>query len=541
MTSRTVALLAGGLAAIYVSVRLALLWRFPPHVDEVTFASYVLRGLDNPEARFIALTAGQQPLLPWAGIGIATLGVEPLTSLRLVSFLAGAGTAVAAGWLGYRLGGRQTALASAGFWVLLPLGVVYSVMGLYDPLAAFLIVSALVLQVMLAERPRLDVALLLGVALGLGLLTKLTSIASIALLPASLMLFDWGPTGRARRLGRWLGAVLVALVVAWLLYRLMYLSQFSDDVDEGRAALAYHSLADFLAEPRRWLEANWPSYQAALIGYLTVPGVACVLTGVAKGLRSPGVRALTGLLLLWGVVPIAGAVALADVPFVRWIVIAGPPLVVLGGLGLVTVTCFVVRLASRDQPRLVAPVGIGVVALLLLPAIIWEAHTVAQPAVRPYPGHDDIDYVREWSAGGPWLDLVPEIERRVGSGRALVATAGPGVGYLALALRDNPRVGFVDAETSNDPGALYGLENGRPLPSGPDDLAWRLVRGYDRPRRGIPVTLWQRGVLVDLVFAATPDELRAVIGGSDNDFDAFVEARPAVAAWLNAWYEAQDE
>jgi hypothetical protein len=59
---------------------------------------------------------------------------------------------------------------------------------------------------------------------------------------------------------------------------------------------------------------------------------------------------------------------------------------------------------------------------------------------------------------------------------------------------------------------------------------------YPRPRSGIPTTLYQAVVPYHGKEAATPDELRAAIGGTDADYDAFGHAHPCVGAWEQAWY-----
>ena len=139
-----------GIAFVYAASRAALLWRFPPHVDETLYATWTAAGFDHSASVFVALSRGQQPLLEWLGMGFMQLGAGPLLAVRLVSFFAGLGTLALVGVLGHRLGGRSTALVAGGLFAILPFFLVYSVIGLYDPLATLFVTAAVVLLIRLA-------------------------------------------------------------------------------------------------------------------------------------------------------------------------------------------------------------------------------------------------------------------------------------------------------------------------------------------------------------------------------------------------------
>ena len=477
------------IALIYVGTRAALLWRFPPHIDETLYAIWTAGGFDHSASRFIALSRGQQPLLEWIGIGFMHLGAGPLLAVRLVSFFAGFGTLALVGVLGRRLGGRSTALASSALFAVLPFFLVYSVVGLYDPLATLFVTAAVVLLIRLAERPRLGTALLLGAALGAGLLTKLTTELSFALIPFGALFVDWTPGKRLRRLGTLAGYLAVSVAGALAIYQVLRLSPYYDGLGAARKIFARHSIGTFFQHPGHWLASNGGSYGWALLGYLTVPVIIAIAVGFVHALRAQ--RALAILLGTWAALPLVTAVTLADIPYVRWLDAGMPALVIVGAYGAVEVVGAISRRPWAGGTQTLATVGVA--AALFLPALVWDARTLATPISRPYPGNDDLDYVREASAGGPWLRLVPEL-RRLSHGRPLlVAWSGlEALEPVQLGLRDDPQISLVASDSPESSRARYGYGNGTPLAVPATGPAWRPIRTYTRPRDGVPVTLYER-------------------------------------------------
>ncbi len=529
---------AVGLAAVvvYVIARLALVWRFPPHTDESLFSYWAMIGHDDPAQRFLPLSLGQNPMQEWLGMGLIQLGIEPLTSLRLLSLVGGLVTMGAVAWFARALVGDAAALLAAIVWAVLPFSLVYGVVGVADPLIASLAAVAMVLQYSLARNPRLDVAVVLGIVFGIGMLTKLTMMSAVWLVPLGALLFDWSRDGLGRRLGRWIGALALAGLVAVSMYQVLRLSALWPGLAAAREhALARHGLGVFLDHPGYWIERNWTQYRLAFKGYLTIPVILAATVGLAITLRrTPRV----GLYLLgWIALPLGALVALAGEPFLRWLLVVVPPIIVCAGIGAAEVVAAAMRLAGRRtrlDPRIVA---VAVVVLLVLPSLAWGARTVAHPATREYPSRDDIDLLQAYSAGGPWAAVVDEL--RDVPGPVTVATVGNGLEYLFIALRDRP-VRFVPTIGGDTRDATIGLRNTTDrLPNGPGSMAWRPFRRLERPRNGLTVTLERRGVVVRGRFASTPEQLERLLGGEEA-VNALVRNEPDVGVWIRAWHRAFD-
>jgi hypothetical protein len=167
-------------------------------------------------------------------------------------------------------------------------------------------------------------------------------------------------------------------------------------------------------------------------------------------------------------------------------------------------------------------------AIALFPALLFDARLLLDPTGQPLPRIDDEAYVSGFSAGTPWKTVAGRLRGLAGPGPAVVAAAPFCCGSLPLELRHDRALSIAQSETADVHEALFAIENGIVLPPRSDGMTWHRIWTYERPRGHSPVYLYESGVLVDLEFASTPDELRRLVGGTDADFDGFVAAHPAV-------------
>ena len=531
--ARVIGLGYGAVALIYVASRLLLIWRFPVHVDEATFAQWTLDGHEQGGAAlFRALAGGQQPLLPWLGVALMKLGLEPVTALRFVSFAAGAATLVVVAIFATRLFGSWTGLLAAALYTLVPFTLLYSALGLYDPLATLFITAAMVLQFEHARQPRLDLALALGLVLAGAVLTKLTAYSALYLIPLSALAFDWSRPALPRRLLAWLGGLGLALLLAFVASRVLLLSDLADDLPQAREVLAQNTLGEALSEPGRWVQQNWPAYRNVLHLYLTLPLVVAFAIGLGLLLRR--VPRTGAFLALWIVIPLGGLVLLSSVPFGRWALIIAPQILIVTAYGLLETGRWLIRLERPVRQAALALLA----AVALVPALSFDVRLLTDPVGQRLPRVDDEAYLTGFAAGTPWEAVAERLRQIAGDGPLVVAAAPTCCGVLALDLRHDRAVSIVRAESADVPEALLGLENGVALPPRADGLTWRRIETFERPRGDSPVHLYESGIVVEFEFASTPDDLRRLLGGVDAEFDAFVAARPAVRAWLDAWHRA---
>ncbi len=445
--ARRWARIGGAMAAIiavYLATRLWFVGHFPYFLDEVLYAGFTAQGAESAQKLFVPLTVGQPPLEAWLAIVWVKVGFAPLTAVRLVSVTSGLLTTGVVGLLGKRLAGAAVGWVSAALCVVLPFFVVHDGVGIYEPLVTLIMASALYLQVVYAWRPDLRVATLLGVVLAAGVLTKDSTLPALALLPVSLLCFDWSAHGRAHRLTLWLAgvAVVVGLVVAaeWVLRSSVYYKQLEA---VRRSFLLYpgRSLTSVLNYPLADSRQAWATYRPALIGYVTVPLLAVGVVGAVLAWRDR--LRLTAVLLTWIFVSFMVALLFLATSMPRHVMYVMPPVIVLIAYALVDGA----RWVRRHVRERAIPIVCAATVALLAPALVLDLRVLAHPASAPYPGLDYWQYVAGYPSGVPWLG-VPDLIRKRGTGRQVVIVTPTPYGILTLQFWHDRRYVFT---TSGSP------------------------------------------------------------------------------------------
>ena len=405
------------LTAAYVATRLALLWRFPLFIDETGFASFARDVHADLRLFFIAEADHKGLLQSWLGAGLITAGIDPITAVRLLAATGAALAAVCGGLVMRHLYGLREGLCTAGLIALGPYFLVTASVGLYDAMVAGLVSAAVLVTLWLARRPRLGTALLLGVILGAGGLTKATAWSAVVVLPVTLLLFDFDAPQVRRRLLVWSGYSGLALALGYAITSVSLLTAYHDQPAEWN----HRGLGQLSESFGLITVANGAWIILELVDYLTIPGTVLAVVGAIVAWRRN--RAGAGVLLIWAVAVIVAAILLPRWPNPRYFAAAMVPLAGFVVLGELALWNRVVRTWRRGQAsgRIAA---FAVVALTLVPAALFNFQVLADPVHASYPGKDQDQYVTSPGAL-PYLgEIVAEIERR-GGPFPVVIDAGP--------------------------------------------------------------------------------------------------------------------
>src|SRR5690606_26916857 len=114
---------------------------------------------------------------------------------------------------------------------------------------------ALYLEVLLIRRIRLDIAMILGIVLGAGVLTKTNAFLSVYLIPTTAILFNFKSKDRVARFLRWCGFALVAVVMAYAIYSVLRLSPYFNIIEDKNATFVY-PFSEWIGHPFRFFLGN---------------------------------------------------------------------------------------------------------------------------------------------------------------------------------------------------------------------------------------------------------------------------------------------
>ena len=203
------------LLVIFFATRLYNILALPIFTDEAIYVRWAQIAKDDAAWRFISLTDGKQPSFIWLMSFSLAFIKDPLLAGRLVSVFTGLITMIGLFFVGREVfKSLRIGMISAFLYAIYPMALVYDRMALYDSTLGMFMVWSFYLTVLLARSLRLDVALILGMVIGGGVLTKTSAFFSIYLLPFSFLLVDIKKGKTFKTIVRWTLLALVVSVVA---------------------------------------------------------------------------------------------------------------------------------------------------------------------------------------------------------------------------------------------------------------------------------------------------------------------------------------
>jgi len=418
------------LAVFYFATRLINLTLLPIFTDEAIYIRWSQIALQDPAHRFISLYDGKQPLFVWLNMLTLNFPVDPLIAGRLVSVAAGFTALVGLTLLAWRLFGKKAGFLAGLLYIISPFFLFYDRLALYDSLTNTFMIWALLLQIILVQTLRLDAALLLGFAIGGGLLTKSSADFAIYLLPGSLLLFDWQRSGRWRRLLRWGGLSLVAILIALLLETIMRLSPYQYMVGLKTTRFIVPFREFFVADAWARFHGNLGGLTNWLTAYFTWPWLIGVGVILLTTLKLHWRKTL--LLFGWFIGPYLVLAAFGLILYPRFILFMTFPLLIILALGLSEL--------NKVKNYLLLPISYLLVAGY---ASYFSFQIIFNPVNAPLPGADRSQFIDDWPSGYGINEVVILLRQETQSKKVFVATEGTfGLTPYALEiyLQDNPNI-----------------------------------------------------------------------------------------------------
>jgi len=503
------ALIFTALIILYFSSRLINLTLIPIFTDEAIYIRWGQIALQDPVHRFISLEDGKQPMFVWLMLPALKWISDPLMAGRLVSVFSGSLSLMGLIALSWRLFGEKISWFTGFIYIISPFFLLYDRLALYDSLTTALMVWALFLTILMADLLRLDIALLLGMIIGAGFLTKSSAQFALILLPSTLLLFDWKTKERRKRLLKLAGLGIVATLISKGIELILRLAPLSHMI-----GLKDHTFIvtnqEFIAHPFERFFGNLGGLWSWIQSYATYPLMGLFVIGLIYGLKK--YRTKTAFLSLWFLVPFLALASFGKVLYPRYLLFMLAPLVPIVANGLVCLFSDGPRLfakqksAGTPEPRTRAlathgrrpweqvSVVLGLLSIILYP-VYFSYKIIYNPISAPLPAVDRFQLLDDWPSGYGINEVVDFINQRSKTEKIFVGTEGTfGLTPAALNiyLKDNKNVeikGYWPVDTSiqelteialtGKPTFLLLKDTQAPKPEWPVDMVgkWRKGKG----------------------------------------------------------------
>jgi len=424
-------LLALGIIALFIFTRLYNILGLPIFTDEAIYVRWAQIAANDAAWRFISLTDGKQPMYVWIAMVLMKLINDPLLAGRVVSVLAGFSSMVGLFFLTNEVfKNRKIALLVSFIYVLYPFALVYDRMALYDSLVAMFIIWSLYFEILLVRFVRLDLAMILGMVIGFGMLTKTNANFALVLMPFLLLLFDFKTKDWKKRLGKLTLLALVAVVIANVMYSILRLSPFFHIISDKNFVFAY-TPQELLAAPFAHLIDNLRPLTDWLARYMTLPFIVLAVSSFLVGKKYFKEKLL---LLVWFAAPFFAAALIGRLLYPRFILFMTMPLLVLGGYGFY----YALQFAKKTWLKAL------IVVVFLAMFIVNDYYIITDfTKANTLPRSDRGQFVADWPSGVGVKETVAFLKEKSKTEKVYVATEGT-FGLMPYALEmyfyNNPNV-----------------------------------------------------------------------------------------------------
>lgn len=418
------------LTLAYFVSRFYSILSLPIFTDEAIYIRWAQIAKQDANWRFISLTDGKQPMFIWLMMISLRFVQDPLLAGRMVSVGAGFFTLIGMYFLGREIfKSNKIGLISSTLYVIFPMALVYDRIALYDSLVGAFAVWALFLIVLLARKIRLDIALIFGMVVGGGVLTKTNAFFSIYLLPVSLILFNWKEKRLKNKLIKWIFLAIIAVLITYSFYFILRLSPFFHIISEKNAIFIY-PFKEWMQHPFEFFIGNGRALWDWTIRYLTWPVFALAIGSffLSKSFLREKI-----VLFLWFIIPIAALGLFGKTLFPRFVFFMILPLFPL-------IAFFLVNIYTKFKMFYIFLIFLFLAFMLVVKMDYLILNDFANAHI---PVSDKNQYLTDWPAGGGVNGAVEFFKREVRKGKIYIATQGT-FGLMPYALEiylvNNPNI-----------------------------------------------------------------------------------------------------
>ena len=368
----------------YLVSRLVNLGIISIFTDEAIYLRWSQIMVSDAALRYLPLIDRKPPLFMWLTTIVMKLlpTLDPLLSGRLVSIFAGFGSLVGMFFTSYILfRNKKISYLSSIFYILSPFTLFYDRFALADSLLAMFGIWSLGLGVLLVQTARLDVAMILGMTIGFGLLTKTPAQFFLYLLPL-LVIFakkkDWLKLG---------GLFVVVIILSQGFFSLLRLFPLFNMINQKNLEFIV-PISYFLKHPTQYLFGNLETLLKWEFWYLTPLVFLTALSGVIFNIKKDWKSCL--ILTTYYLIPLLVMAAFNKVIYPRYLLPFTSALLILGASG----SNFILNKVPRNLLF-----HCFIASLLLFYPIYTNFKLLTDPVNAPLLQADRDQYIDGWAAG----------------------------------------------------------------------------------------------------------------------------------------------
>ncbi len=401
------------LSFAYFATRLINLKILPIFTDEAIYSFWAQVALHDPANRFISLEDGKQPLFIWIAATFQKFISDPLIATRLVSVFAGFGSLIGIYLVSNLLfNNKKIAWTACFLYIIFPFTLLYDRMGIFDSLLTMIGIWAVFFSVKMAKDPKLDLAMLNGITIGLGLITKSSAEFYLYLLPFSLIFFNFSKKDRSNRFYHWLGWSAITFLIAEVIYNSLRLSQFFYII--GRKNMEFiRSVSEVIKNPLEFSVSNFHALTQWVYTYMGAVFFFVFLAGLIYGLYKRKHQIIYLAVLIFA--PFSAEVIFNKVLYARFALFYFPYVIII--LSFTIVTLF--ELFSKYKKVIIAIVILGLIVPLSTSFFL-----LTNPPKANIADNDKNQYINDWPAGYGVSEIINILKQESSKGDVYVGTEG---------------------------------------------------------------------------------------------------------------------
>lgn len=402
------------LAIAYFLIRIPDLIKHPIFADEAIYIRWAQVMRAEPTLRFLPLSDGKTPFYMWMMIPLFKLFEDPLYAGRFLSILSGFGTFLGVLFLGWKFFNVRVGILAALLVTFTPYMFFFDRLALVDSMLAASVVWSLNLALLVTIYRRIDLAMVLGYILGVGLLIKPPGVFSILFIPLTILNINWKDKKRQAVLLKICGLFLISLIIAIGIYNILRLGPGFSNLS-SRNDDYIHSFSRLLEYPFDPLKPHGKSFFRVLNSLFGIPLI--VFGFFSIGLVLLKRNKITLIILLWAIIPLIIQMSLLKVFTGRYVLFSIPLILVLIAWGIDTTWS-----GFRKQ---ISWLGYLLIAVLLTWPLyfIYTVHFAPLGNI-PLEKNERRGYLEEWTAGYGLKEIANYLQQRSNNGTVVVGTDG---------------------------------------------------------------------------------------------------------------------